>query len=215
MIALGYIRRSKKSEAKTVSLEEQAQRIADYCASKGWTLAEVLRHDGISGTKRKRFVDIDGALLRFGADALVVYNLDRLARDAGGLLDALKSYQSRGIQIHESSSGLIGDKALDRLMVGVRGVMDEYYALVIGEKTSDALQGLRWQGKRYTWLEPFGYRYAGGLMVADPTEQGIISQARTLRQEGLSYRAVVRKLRAEGYKGRLNHETVRRLCLPE
>ena len=41
MIALGYIRRSKESGARTVSLEDQQVRIAEYVQAQGWTLAEL------------------------------------------------------------------------------------------------------------------------------------------------------------------------------
>ena len=44
MTALGYIRRSKESTARTISLEDQRAMvgIADYCRAHGWPLAEVL-----------------------------------------------------------------------------------------------------------------------------------------------------------------------------
>ncbi len=36
MIALGYARRSKQSGERTVSLEDQRERIETYCAERGW-----------------------------------------------------------------------------------------------------------------------------------------------------------------------------------
>ena len=36
--AIGYIRRSKESEARTVSLEDKSDKIQEYCEDKGWTL---------------------------------------------------------------------------------------------------------------------------------------------------------------------------------
>jgi DNA invertase Pin-like site-specific DNA recombinase len=56
VIAIGYCRRSKESEARTVSLEEQADRIRTYCAAEGWTLAELVTDDGVSGGRRERLV---------------------------------------------------------------------------------------------------------------------------------------------------------------
>lgn len=54
MITLGYIRRSKESGARTVSLEDQQARIEGYCQERGWSLAEVLADDGVSGGRRER-----------------------------------------------------------------------------------------------------------------------------------------------------------------
>ena len=39
MIAIGYMRRSKESDDRTVSLEDQRARIAAYCAERDWVLA--------------------------------------------------------------------------------------------------------------------------------------------------------------------------------
>jgi len=53
-IALGYVRRSKESGARTVSLEDQRARIEVYCQERGWRLTEVLADDGVSGGRRAR-----------------------------------------------------------------------------------------------------------------------------------------------------------------
>jgi len=52
MIALGYVRRSKESGVRTVSLEDQREQIAAYCAELGWQLVDVLADDGVSGGRR-------------------------------------------------------------------------------------------------------------------------------------------------------------------
>ena len=50
-VAIGYIRRSKKSDDSVVSLQEQEHQITKYCQSHDFCLASVVSHDGISGTK--------------------------------------------------------------------------------------------------------------------------------------------------------------------
>ncbi len=55
-IALGYVRRSKESGARTISLEDQRARIGAYCRERRWSLAEVLADDGVSSrAKRSRW----------------------------------------------------------------------------------------------------------------------------------------------------------------
>jgi len=56
MAAIGYIRRSKESSERTVSLQDQRARIATYCAEQGLSLAEIVCDDGISGGRRERLV---------------------------------------------------------------------------------------------------------------------------------------------------------------
>jgi hypothetical protein len=51
--AIGYVRRSKESGARTVSLEDQRARIADYAQGQGWQVAEVVADDGVSGGRRE------------------------------------------------------------------------------------------------------------------------------------------------------------------
>ena len=52
--AIGYVRRSKESGARTVSLEDQRARIADYAQGQGWQVAEVVSDDGVRACLRER-----------------------------------------------------------------------------------------------------------------------------------------------------------------
>jgi alkylation response protein AidB-like acyl-CoA dehydrogenase len=88
--ALGYIRRSKESGARTISLEDQRARIADYCHGQGWALVEVLADDGVSGGRRERLDRLAERVKVTGARVVVVYYLDRFARDLAATLDAVE-----------------------------------------------------------------------------------------------------------------------------
>ena len=46
---MGYVRRSKELGLRTVSLEDQHERIAAYCQERDRQLAEVVADDGVSG----------------------------------------------------------------------------------------------------------------------------------------------------------------------
>lgn len=201
--AVGYVRRSAASTQGVTSLQVQQSAIADYCESKSFDLQEVVRHDGISGTKRKRFADITSALDKCKASVLVVYNLDRLARDAAGLSDYIKSLTSRGVVLHEVGSGPVDTKrALGRLVTGVRGVMDEFYAGVISEKTTDALAALRSAGRRYSRLPPLGWAYIDRCLVVEPEEQRGLEIIRACRREGLGRVRTLGRLISAHYTGR-------------
>ena len=213
MIAVGYVRRSKKSEARAVSLDEQRRHITEYCEKAGLTLAHVVSHDGVSGTKRKRFPDIRKAIKDHGAGAVVVYNLDRLARDTEGLLGEFKSYRKAGVQLYESTSGLIGDSALDQLMLTIRSGLDEFYAKVTGQKTSGALQLLKSEGRQYTRIPPFGYAYFKGRLVREPDEQAAILMIQN--RDDLTAAGILAVVRESGYTGRLSVNTVWRVLRGE
>ena len=100
VIALGYIRRSKESGARTVSLEDQRARIEAYCEERGWRLAEVLADDGVSGGRRERLERLAERVKATHARAIVVYHLDRFARDLAATLDYLRRFSRRGVELH-------------------------------------------------------------------------------------------------------------------
>lgn len=210
MIAIAYIRRSAKSEEKTVSLEDQSRHIADYCERVGLVVAETVSHDGVSGGERKRFTPINAAIKRHSAGALVFYNLDRLARDVAGMLDQLRAWHKQGLAVHEATMGHLDlNNPVVWAMLGFRGVSDELSKNITGLKTKHALEGLKLKGRQYSRIPPFGYAYIQGKLEANAEEQNIISQVLALR--GHTSAAIEDKIRATGYRGRLSLSTVQRL----
>ena len=107
MIALGYVRRSKESGARTVSLEDQRARIEAYCEEHRWRLAEVLADDGVSGGRRERLERLAERVKATHARVIVVYHLDRFARDLAATLDYLRRFSSRGVQLHVVGRGQV------------------------------------------------------------------------------------------------------------
>lgn len=71
MVAIGYVRRSKESGDRTVSLQAQTEHVQEYAERQGWTLVSVLTDDGISGGKRERFERIKAAVKAHHAKRVV------------------------------------------------------------------------------------------------------------------------------------------------
>ncbi len=141
-VAIGYVRRSHESDARTVSLVAQREAIQKYAAAQGWSLAAVLEHDGISGGKRSRFTVLDAAVKSHGAGFVVAYHLDRIARDAAALLDWVASAATRGVELHIVGRGKVETvTASGYLTTGVEGLMAAYFRLVVAEKTRDVSDG--------------------------------------------------------------------------
>lgn len=205
MLTLGYIRRSKKAEENTVSLEEQQSQIENYCVREGLTLISTVCHNGVSGGKRERWDDVHAAIAEHGIKALVYYHQDRMARDAAGLLDNLRILARGGVQVHEVGVGLVDiTKPNTKLLTTVRAAMDEHYKEIIAEKTSHALARLKRQGKRYTHIPPLGYCYRDGSIVADPLEQVALRIIERCGAQRFGARRTRAELKRQGYSGRMS-----------
>lgn len=204
MAAIGYVRRSKESAQGSVSLDDQAARIRAYCDEQGFTVAEILIDDGVSGGKRARFERIRVALRRHRAGVLVVYHLDRFARDLAGGLDTLDTFSKKGVELHVVGRGRIeAESASGFLSTSVELLMAEHYRKAVSEKTRDALARLRSQGRRYSNIVPYGYAATeDGLLRANRAEQEVIGVMAELRAAGLTYKSVAEALTGRGLLAR-------------
>ncbi len=201
-LAIGYIRRSKESNAKNVSLEEQTEKIISYCSEKGLVLVDMVTDDGVSGGDRDRLERLEVVVRKHKSQAVVVYHLDRFARDVAALLDKLRAYKRRGVKLHVVGRGEIEvDTATGFLVTGVEGLMAEHYRRLIGEKTKDALARLKAKGRRFSRIVPYGYRFTkdGVYLEPDPKEQEVIKIIWTFRG---SVRRISRKLAERGIVAR-------------
>jgi site-specific DNA recombinase len=204
MIAVGYVRRSKASDSRSVSIEDQRERIRDYCAEQGWTLAEVVTDDGISGGKRERLVRLDAVVRARQARVVVTYHLDRMARDAAALLDWLERAGRRGIELHVVGRGRIeAQSSSGYLVAGVEGIVAAHYRKLVSEKTRDALRRLRVKGRRTSRWAPYGYRLGpDSHLIVDHGEQATLGEIAALSSSGFSLRGLSRALAARGILAR-------------
>src|SRR5215472_31167 len=189
-IAIGYVRRSKESTTRTVSLEDQRTQIEAYAAAQGWQLADTVSDDGVSGGRRERLERLDARIRQCRAQIVVVFHLDRLARDAAALLDWLERAGRRGIELHVVGRGRVeAQSASGYLLAGIEGVVAAHYRKVISEKTRSALALVRARG---TWLggAPLGFTLEGGRLVPDAEGQSTVDAVLELRKQGLSERAI-------------------------
>jgi DNA invertase Pin-like site-specific DNA recombinase len=204
IVALGYVRRSKESEARTVSLEDQQERIAAYCQERGWELAEILADDGVSGGRRERLDRLAERVRATRARVIVVSHLDRFARDLAATLDYLRRFGRSGVELHVVGRGRVeADTASGFIVTAVEGLAAEHYRRVISEKTRDALARLRAKGQRVSRYIPYGYRLAPDRrLVSDPQEQSVLGEIARLKAKGLSLRAISRTLVGQGLLAR-------------
>lgn len=203
-VALGYVRRSKESGERTVSLDAQRVAIERYCVERGWRLVDVVTHDGISGGRRERLDRIAERVRATAARVVVTYSVDRFARDVAALLDTLRGYSRRGVELHAVGRGHVEvDSEAGFLLTGVEGLMAEAFRRSVSRKTKDALGRLREQGRRISGRAPFGYALGpdGLHLVAEPREQAALALMQQLAP-GCSLRVLSAALAARGVLAR-------------
>jgi putative DNA-invertase from lambdoid prophage Rac len=143
---LAYIRVSEESE----NPENQKFAIYEWAARSGHQIVDVYEDVGVSGAlppvERPGFRRLLEAL--DGADGLVVYALDRLARSLGELVEVFKLLESKGkviLSVRESWLQQL-DPAVRKLVIAILGWAAEMERMFISERTKLALQRLRTKG---------------------------------------------------------------------
>ena len=135
---------------------------------------------------------------------VVCYHLDRVARDVAALLDTLKAWSRRGVELHVVGRGQIeAETTTGLLMTGIEGLLAEHYLKVISEKSRDALARLRAKGRRVSRFPPYGSALGpGGRLVTNQKEAGSPRCDRRLWASGRSLRAIARDLADRGILAR-------------
>jgi site-specific DNA recombinase len=164
MRAAIYARKSTEQhgvadEAKSVARQtEGAQR---FCATRGWTVAEVYEDDGVSGAlfaNRAEFQRMMHDAKTGHFQVLVFYDLDRFGRDSEKTMAALYTLDGLGIAIHDYSTGQIID--LDSFETRLPTILKAEFAQQFREqirKHTRAAMVRKAERGQATGGRPFGY----------------------------------------------------------
>lgn len=210
---IGYCRVSTEEQAASgLSLEAQRERIAAYCAARGWELADVIVDAGASAATLERpgMVVVRRLMEERLVDAVVALKLDRLTRSVSDFHELLKAATRTGVGIVSVTENLDTSSATGKLMVNITASMAEWERDVIRERTSAALAVKRARGERTS-------RHArmGEGERADE-ERAAIELVRELVTTGMSLRAIAIELGSRGYFNRMglvyHPQTIRRMA---
>jgi site-specific DNA recombinase len=188
--ATGYTRVSTAEQARHgVSLADQEHRIREFCAERGWELQHVYVDRGISGSVPFAQRPAGAHAFASDTDLLVVYDWDRLGRDAA---DLLASYRDREVV----SVTQDGEPPLLR---DLRAVLAQEEKRKIHQRTKDAADALARAG-RYNGPRPCGYRFANGLLAVIPHEAEVVRRIFAEFLSGSALKAIAIGLNASDIK---------------
>lgn len=228
MRLVAYLRVSTDRQAEEgLGLEVQRHTIKAWAKANGHRIALWTSDEGVSGSNgldtRVGLLEAIGALQGRELGGLVIYRLDRLARDLNLQEQLLAEVWRMGARVFSTSAA--EDSYLDpegeaddpsRTMIRqILGAVAQYERAMIrlrlrsGKQRKAAAGGFIGGGIR------LGFRSEAGVLVEDAAEQAVRARILTLRAEGLSLRRIGAQLDAEGLRPkrstRWHPETIRKV----
>jgi site-specific DNA recombinase len=203
--AIGYVRVSTIDQANDgVSLEAQQAKIKAYCDLNGLELLHVYADAGISGKRadnRPQLQKALDAICKHDADALVVYKLDRLARNTIDALEIAQTIEKCDGSLHSITEKLDTGSAMGRFFYSLLASLAEMERGIIAERTAAAHAHKRSKGE-VTGHAPFGWKLCadGVRLKRDGDEQETLRIIAGLQAKGMSQRKIVAELNRIGRK---------------
>ena len=197
-----YARLSNDDDPAQNSLQNQQEICRTFAEKKDWTIIGSSTDDNISGMNFSRCgLDIlTAAVQAKQVDAVLVKDLSRLGRhrtQTALFIDFLRQQQVRVISVTEGVDTFCEE---DDLMIGVRGLMNDYYAKDIGKKIRAGYRQKQKEGLVIT--PPFGYWKDRNTnqVVVQPEAAETVQLIYALYLQGCGQKEIARRLNAVGRK---------------
>lgn len=197
-----YARLSNDDDPAQNSLQNQQAICCAFAEKQGWTIAGSAADDNISGMSfSRRGLDTLTATLQVKQiDAVLVKDLSRLGRhrtQTALFIDYLREHQVRVISATE---GVDTFRDEDDLIIGIRGLMNDYYAKDIGKKIRTGYRQKQKDGIVIT--PPFGYwkdKNTGQIKI-DAEAAVTVRHIYSLYLHGCGQKEIARRLNSLGRK---------------
>jgi DNA invertase Pin-like site-specific DNA recombinase len=140
-----------RQAASGISLDDQAEKLADVVAARGWVHIAHLTDPGLSGrkmTNRKGLLDAIARLDRHEADVLVAAKIDRVSRSTTDFARLLDQAERKGWKLVVLDADVDTTTAAGRLLVDVVSAAASFESRRIGERAKSVHAVRRSQGKR-------------------------------------------------------------------
>ena len=197
-----YARLSNDDDQEMNSLLNQQEICHGFAEQHGYTIVGQSSDDNVSGMKfnRRGLDKFTAAVDADKIDAVIVKDLSRLGRhrtQTALFIDYLREHQVRVISTTE---GIDTFRDEDDLIIGVRGLMNDYYARDISKKIRAGYRQKQREGIVIT--PPFGYRKDRNTNTIElhPEASETVQIIYSLYLQGLGQKEIARRLNALGRK---------------
>ena len=197
-----YARLSGDDDPAQNSLQNQQEICRAFAEKRGDTIVGCSSDDNVSGMSfSRRGLDALAVAAQVGKiDAVLTKDLSRLGRhktQTALFIDYLREHQVRVISVTEGVDTFCEE---DDLMIGVRGLMNDYYAKDIGKKIRAGYRQKQKDGLVIT--PPFGYwkdRNTNQVLVQQEAAE-TVQLIYALYLQGCGQKEIARRLNAVGRK---------------
>lgn len=199
-----YVRVSTQEQARDgYSIDEQIERLRDYCKAMGWIIVKIYTDGGYSGsnTNRPALQDMIKDIEARKGDSVVVYKLDRLSRSQKDTLELIEDYFiANNVDFVSMTENFDTGTPFGRAMIGILSVFAQLEREQIKERMSMGREGRAKEGKFHGGgYEPIGYDYIDGDLVINEFEAMQIREIHKLYQEGNAFTAIAKLFDKKGY----------------
>lgn len=160
----GYIRCSTIGQAEEgFTLDNQKRTIKEYCQSHGIQLLHIFEDGGRSGrtVNRPEFQEMLAKVKEKGIECIVIYKIDRFARNIADFSRIRKELKEKGISLLSVVEGDLSSGSASSLTANIFASVAEWESDVNSQRTKDALLQKFINGWQPT-PPPVGYRSVGG-----------------------------------------------------
>jgi DNA invertase Pin-like site-specific DNA recombinase len=208
---IAYLRVSTDRQAEEgLGLEVQEQAVRRWARANGHRVVAICRDEGVSGSNgletRMGLPEALSLLKEAKARGLVVYRLDRLARDLVIQETLLAELRRMGAEVFTTSAaetGYLSDDPDDpsrKLIRQVLGAVAEYERAMISLRLRSGRARKAEKGGFAYGAPAFGYRSEAKELIGDQEEQAALFRISELHAAGASLRGIAATLEAEGYR---------------
>ncbi len=177
-----YIRVSTEDQKKKgYSPDNQIRQSREYAKMNDYHIKKVFDDSGRSGRStehRYELLELLKAVKEFPVDAVIIYKIDRFARNVNDFSRIYQDFKDKGIQLLSISEGNLMEST--SLIPNIFASVAQWESEVNGQRTRDALAEKfesGWQPQR----PPIGYRSVGGeddrkTCEPDPYEATVVKE---------------------------------------
>lgn len=154
--------------------------LKEFCQRRGWTVFRIYE-DTMSGSKESRpaLNEMMNDAKKRLFDVVLVFRFDRFARSTKQLINSLELFNSLGIDFISYNENIDTSTPAGKMMFTLVSAFAEFERSIITERVRAGLERAKAQGKR---------------LGRKPSKEVDIEEVKSLRQQGLSVRAIAHKL---------------------